>query len=251
MKSRALAVLAALSILSAPVAVQAAKPAEVTLHIEATAQVAPDRAVVPYTITGRGKDEAQARADLRDKEGKFMAALADKGIDAAKVTTESAGAGQDPVKLMPVEEEAACAAADAAADAAMDAAPVRKKGRATAVAAYDCPAAYTKVSKALLITIDDPAKIDGLLPLTNDGGYPYGRLRPVFSQSDPVAARKKARTEALAKANAEADAYAEALGYRVVRPICSASLAIWKIVQPGCSPAGSARRSLNRSRSTM
>lgn len=216
MKSRALAVLTALSILSAPVAVQATKPVEVPLHIEATVQVAPDRAVVPYTVTGRGENEAEARADLRNQENKFMESLAAKGIDAARVKTEGAGTDEDPVKLVPADDEVACAAADAAA-AAGDAASVSKKSNVRLPGDSSCPEAYTKVSKTLLITLDDPAKIDVLLPLANDGGYPYGRLRPVFSQKDPAAARKKARTEALAKANAEANAYADALGYRVVR----------------------------------
>lgn len=216
MKSRALAALAALSILSAPVAVQAAKPAEVILQIEATAQVAPDRAVVPFTITGTGETEAAARADLAQKEAKFLGALSAKGIDPAKVTSENAGPGRDQVKLVPVEEEAGCAAADAAATAA-EAAPVRRRGRVPRVAGYACPQAYVRVSKTWLVTLDDPAKIDQLPAMTGEDGYPTGRLRPVFSQSDLASARKKARVEALAKANADADAYAEALGYRVVR----------------------------------
>jgi uncharacterized protein YggE len=226
MKSRALASLAALSMLATPVTIQAAKSGEIELHIEATAQVAPDRAVVPITISGSGETEAQARANLRKEEDRLMAALEDRGIDAAKVKAEGADSGKDPVTFSAAEElaasnGAACAAADAAAaagDAA--AAPARPKGESAAMAkVYDaCGAAVNQVaSKTLLVSLDDPGKIDQLQGLSNRDGYSGARLRPVFSQSDPAAARKKARAEALAKANGEADAYADALGYRVVR----------------------------------
>lgn len=224
MTSRAFAAVAALSLLAAPVSVQAAKPAEVELHIETTAQVPPDRAVVPIEIIGSGETEAAARADLRKEEDKLMAALAAKGIDAAKVKTEGADSGKDPVIFAAAEdlaasEGAACAAADAAA-AASDAAPAPRKGKSAAMAKADdgCVAVLNQVaSKTLLVTLDDPAKIDQLQGLSNREGYSGTRLRPIFTQSDPAAARRKARAEALAKANAEADAYADAMGYRVVR----------------------------------
>ena len=46
----------------------------------------------------------------------------------------------------------------------------------------------------------------------------YGRLsQPVYEIADPAAARRQARNAALGQARADADAYAEALGMRVVR----------------------------------
>lgn len=224
MKFRAFAPLAALSLLVLPSSVQAAKPAEVELHIEATAQVAPDRAVVPLTITGSGETEAAARADLRKNEDLLLAALVKDGFDASRVKAAGAEAGKDGVTILPTEEDAACAAAAAATDAtnaALDAAaPTRRKGKSavTVVDYSDCTLAiHVTASKSLLVTLDDLTKVDLLQTLGSGEGYPGARLRPVFSQSDPAAARKKARADALAKANAEADAYADAMGYRVVR----------------------------------
>lgn len=219
MKSRALAAFAALSLLATPVAVQAAKPREVELHIEATAQVAPDRAVVPITISADGATEAQARANLREREHGFMAALAGQGIDASKVKAEGADGGKDPVKIEP--EDAACSAADGAAAAmAVRPAASSKKGKVVH-RVHDVNAACTAVnitnaSKTFMVSLDDLGKLDRLQILSNEE-LGNGGLRPVFTQSDPAAARKKARAEALAKANAEADAHADALGYRVVR----------------------------------
>ena len=223
MKSRALASLAALSLLAMPMSVQAAKPAEIELHIEATAQVPPDRVVVPITVKGSGQNEAAARADLRTNEASLVAALAENGVAAAQIKADGAEAGQDPVTIRPSEEDAGCAAADAAAEAsyaAADAAgPATKRAKlADPAMKYDgCGNPINVVvGKTLLVTLDDPAKLE---PIQKLGGVDssYGRQRPVFSQSDSVAAHKKARSEALAKAKAEADGYADAMGYRVVR----------------------------------
>lgn len=223
MKSRALACLAALSLLAAPAAVQAAKPGEVELQIEATAQVPPDRAVVPITITGSGETEATAREDLRKKENNLMAALSAKGIDAAKVKVEGADGSKDGLTVRASDADAACAgaaAAAAAADAqeAAAAAPKKHKAAAREVDFSNCDAlTYQTASKTLLVSFDDPSKIEQVQKLGDAEENFFSRLRPIFTQSDPAAARKKARSEALAKANAEADAYAQAMGYRVVR----------------------------------
>jgi Protein of unknown function (DUF541) len=50
-----------------------------------------------------------------------------------------------------------------------------------------------------------------------DEEYSYRNLQPFYSTSDPKAAHSRAIADALAKARAEADAYAAALGMRVVR----------------------------------
>ena len=157
MKSRALACLAALSLLAAPAAVQAAKPGEVELQIEATAQVPPDRAVVPITITGSGETEATAREDLRKKEDNLMAALSAKGIDAAKVKVEGADGSKDGLTVRASDADAACAgaaAAAAAADAqeAAAAAPKKHKAAAREVDFSNCDAlTYQTASKTLLV----------------------------------------------------------------------------------------------------
>jgi uncharacterized protein YggE len=213
MKSRALAVLATLSLIATPVAVQAAKPGEIELHIEATAQVPPDHAVVPITITASGKTEAAARAELRKEEDQLMAALSANGIDAARVKTEGAVAGNDAITIRNAEEQAACATTAIAVEA-----PSKGKAAHRAVDRSNCDIPiYQTASKTLLISFDDPSKVEQVQSLGTAEGNPYNRLRPIFTQSDPVAARKKARAEALAKANSEADAYADAMGYRVVR----------------------------------
>ena len=63
MKHHALAVIAALSLTAGPAL---AKPAggEVELHIEASAQVPPDRAEIPIILSATAPTEAEARARI-------------------------------------------------------------------------------------------------------------------------------------------------------------------------------------------
>lgn len=226
MKKHALAALAAASLAMVPAAQAAPRAAgsEIELHIEATAQIQPDLAEVPLTVSGSGATREEALADLARNEQDMRRELTSKGIDAAKVRVAAKDAeGKDLVSYdegADAAAGAACAAADAAAMAAEDAASdkrSKKKGKAEATD-FVCPGAEPMVyaSKTLLVQVDDIAKIS-LLPTSVDSGSYPARVRPVFSQSDPAAARKKAREQALAKARAEADAYAAAMGYRVVR----------------------------------
>ena len=68
----------------------------------------------------------------------------------------------------------------------------------------------------MLVEVSDFSLIPEITAQTS-AGTSSGRNRSVYLQSDPVAARKKARDQAIAKARTEAEAYAEALGYKVVR----------------------------------
>lgn len=217
MKFRTIATFAALSLVTAPFAPALAKSAdnEVTLHIEASAQVPPDRAVVPVVLTGVGKDEAAARANLASNEAELVADLEKQGIARSKVKDAPPLEGREAVVM---EASTACAPAAAAV-------PAPRKGksaRAVPVTVTSIDAACPQsedviVSKTLLVELDEPAKQSAVQAMGANDGYGYGRTRPVFTQTDPFAARKKARSEALAKARAEADGYAEAMGYRVVR----------------------------------
>ncbi|MFM5924999.1 MAG: SIMPL domain-containing protein [Novosphingobium sp.] len=201
-----------------------AKPpaSEIELHIEASAQVPPDRARVPVTLTGYGETEAAARADLDKNREAFLASLSGQGLDRALTSPLTSDAQGRPVVTFDDEaaDAAACAAAAAASDAAMSAAQPRKRGK-TKVDDYGCKdEPLVTAHTTLLVETADLSKVDQIkLPAESAPVASYGRNRPVFSQSDPAAARAKARKQALAKARAEADAYAETMGYRVVRTV--------------------------------
>ncbi|HOB13498.1 MAG TPA: SIMPL domain-containing protein [Novosphingobium sp.] len=207
MKTQSLAVLAALLLSAAPAAAQSA---EVELHIEASAQIPPDSALVPLTVRSEGATAAQALAGLVKEEKRVKGDLAKLGIAAARI----AAVGEP--RTAP-GEAAACAAADAAAKAAEAAAEAASDA---AEAAADCgEPARVVASRTLLVTVEKPDQIEAVIGL-GAADYDYSDRRSiVHSQSDPAAARSKARGDALAKARAEADAYADAMGYRVVRVV--------------------------------
>ncbi len=223
MKIRAVAMLAALSVLSVPLPALA-KPVEIELHIEATAQVPPDRAVVTVTVTGIGANDSEARRNLAASEAEMRSDFASMGIFSSKV--KPAAVDKDGAALVAYgEEEAAgagCAAAAARADAAAaagDAAsPKAAKPRKINPADYGCPEPPITVNTTMLVEVSDQSLLPKLAENGTEArtGYTFGR-RPVFMQTDPAAARKTARDQAIAKARDEAAAYAESLGYKVVR----------------------------------
>lgn len=224
MKFRAVAIFAALAMLIAPLPALA-KPAEIELHIEASAQVPPDRVIYPLEVIGNGVNDADAKSDLLKNEAELMNGLSKLGIDQSKVKPAERNANGDGLFEFVDTGAGDCAAASAAADAAAaagDAAARKSSKRLNAAAqgamdAAACPASPTvTMRKTLLVEVSDFSLIPEIAAQAS-ADTSSGRVRPVYSQSDPIAARKKARDLAIAKARAEAEAYAEALGYKVVR----------------------------------
>ena len=208
-KHKALAMTAvALLFAAAPAyAAKADGPGEVALHIEAEAAIPPDRAEMTLSLTGKGTTREAALSDLRAKQTAIKSSLAGVGI------------GADKVKLLePINDEtiavdeAAAAMASATAEAAAPNVGAKRHAR-------PAPAPMVGVSADMKITLDDLTKLAGLQTAARANNVETYRLNygGRFYSSDPAAARKRAREQAIAKARAEADAYAAAMGYHVVR----------------------------------
>lgn len=195
-----------------PALAKQAEP-EVTLHIEAAAQVEPDQVFLPLTIQGSGKTKAQAEADLAKRDGDFIARLKAMGIDPSKA--KPFDDGDDTAVAASPAGEAACEAAMAAAAAADG---PRKGRKATAVIGNPCADEGIELAaKGYLVELKDGGQAELLLSdFAGDRSYSV-RRKIRYAQSDPTGARKKARDQAIAKAQAEAEAYAGSLGFRVVR----------------------------------
>lgn len=209
MSPRFLAVLVAMGLagLAAPAPAKQAEP-NVTLHIEASAQIAPDRVVLPLRLSTQGDSNAAAEAGLAKQEAEVRQQLAEFGINAARIKLDG--------DVSFVTMAAVCPAGEAAVAQAAPSVPRRGKARAAAQSEYCSPEAI-EANKTMLVEVDGSETVDRVLrsPLAEMAAG--GRRSIIHSQSDPVAARKKARGQAIAKARAEAEAYADALGYRVVR----------------------------------
>jgi uncharacterized protein YggE len=231
MNSKTLALTAPLAGLmlvpTAAIAAKATPPAEVILHIDASATVPPDQAKVTIALAGKGATEAEAKADLAARQKEFGDELSQMSIGGASV--EHGEVVRDPSKLDPMAVEAAYAAEDAAyaaGDAAAEAAELaasagrpstgRTPKRKTGVQMAAKPIFVTAPTT---ITLTDLTKLDALRALGElNGTRSYQFQRGVrFATSNPEAARKAAREQALAKAKREADEYAASLGHKVVR----------------------------------
>lgn len=218
MNSKTLALaapLAALVFLPTSALAAKAPPPEVILHIDASATVPPDQAKVTISLAGKGATEAEAKADLAAKQKALGNELGRMGIGGASVEHDEVLA--DPSKADPIALEAAYAAEDAALAAEDAAAP---NGRAPKRKGAVMPAAKpVVVTASTTITVNDVTKIDDLRAIgAANGIQTYQFQRGVrFATSNPDAARKAARDQAIAKAKREADEYAASLGHRVVR----------------------------------
>ena len=222
MKHLIAALITPIALFAAPVAAQPLTAGEVELRIEALGDIPADSATIPVQIVGRGKDEAAAKADLAKKERETYAALAKLGIPAAKIKPVADDEAQYPI-VTEAAEGYACEedAAEAARDAAMR---MRFNSEPTVIAAppvlittSSAPRCNPEVtrSRTLLVTVDDLTKLPAIAKLSSEDYY--ARTKGTFFHRDEAAAHSAAIAEAIAKARADAEVYAAAMGLRVVR----------------------------------
>jgi uncharacterized protein YggE len=216
MKRLMLGVVAALAMTGASSAsAQTPGPGEMTLHIETLGIAKPDMATVTLTARVTGKDEKEARAKLAGVAAAIRAKLAKAGIAASAIKD-----GEVDVSATPdyaAQRESIDAAASAAA-AAADAASVGNDGAMAHDAAMDMPMLQA-ASMPITVTVADLAKLEAVLAAGVDETGETPKPHTLYSTRDPQAAHARAVQDALTKARTEADGYAAALGYRVVRVI--------------------------------
>ena len=177
---------------------------EVTLHIEADAAIAPDRAEMTLPLTGKGATRDEALRDYAAKQAAITTALDSGGIDRANIKTSEAKDDTSAAKMAQMEVD------EAVVEATATGSPAKPRPKRPPI---------TVVSGSMTITIDDLKKLSKLQEVARANGlevyqFSYGGR---FYSSDPAAANKAAREQAIAKARSEADAYAAAMGYHVVR----------------------------------
>lgn len=211
MKSMMLTALALTGSLVASAERAKAEPAkrEIILHVEASAEIQPDQAVVPIDLMGAGRTEAEASADLEQAAGRTIARLEGMGIERSSFR---ASAGQEQARFQTVP-------GDCAAGAAADAAGVerREKQSASHPVQNSCEPATVYARRTYAITVNEPVKMEALLSSNRNSDLTFSYREVQYGHRDPEAARKAARVEAIAKARTEAGALATELGYRIVR----------------------------------
>ena len=86
---------------------------EVTLHIEADAAIAPDRAEMTLPLTGKGATRDEALRDYTAKQAAITTALASGGIDRANIKTSEAKDDTSAAKMAQMEVDEAVVEATA------------------------------------------------------------------------------------------------------------------------------------------
>lgn len=199
---------------SGPVATQVLAPQEVLLEISAHAigQANADTATISVSIRGSARTSAAAQAEhdaiLRRVRDVAQAA----GVAPADIRPDASS----ELRAFDVEEPPPSEIATQApvAVAAVPGGAQQPPIRVELVPPHPEPSVNSNIE----IVLRDAAKVDTLLAaIRQAGGATYGR--PRFTLSDDTQVRRAARAEALAKARAEADAYASSLGMRVARMV--------------------------------
>jgi uncharacterized protein YggE len=224
-----------------------AAPGEIVLHIDGKGEVAPDIYTLTQMITAGGDSKAAAEAEMGEVWKATQERIRAAGFDPATAALGPVTTSETPAvckthddcelyadayapSLDGTPESAAAAAAGAAMDAAASdcCAPKRKKlskaerkAREERIARLMKPTWQAVASFDLTIPVADIPKLDASGLVDQDqtylrmSGNPFGGRG--FALKDREAARKTAIERATANARAEADVYAAALGFKVVR----------------------------------
>lgn len=209
----ALAGAAALA-LSAPAHAQtsALAPGEIALHISAQGAVSADFATFEVRLVGRAVSRAEAESDLREAERKTASTLENMGIDRSRLVLSDASFSEEER----YDWRGAGAMADAAANA--EASAVYVVDIADETEALDEPPRITVwvASSTMTVTVDDLAKLENAMRVSR-GEETITSPRPTFRFRDDAKSEREAVSAAIAEAKADAEVYADALGYRLVR----------------------------------
>lgn len=194
-----------LAAIAAPLhAAPAPNAGEVALHIEATASAAPDGAMAVVRIEGQGASEDAARAALDAPRAELNRALGELGV-----------ADKDRIKLPQTEE---VSMTQDVVDAAVAACAPKKckprKGQEPMVAP---PQAQYSANEEWQIILHQPQAMARLSAIEGENLHVIPVDGPATFYADPVKAREEAIAKAIANARTEADRYAAALGYKVLR----------------------------------
>lgn len=192
-----------LAVLALPLhAAPAPAAIEIPLHIEATAAAVPDGMMAVVRIHARGASQEAARAALDSQRKAMEAALTQLGV-----------ADSDRRKLPDITSIDMSPGAMAAVDAAMEASCGKKKCKNVK---FEPPQDFT-ADEEWQVTL---RQSDAMLYLQAQAGEQF-EVIPVDGggtfYADPAKARDGAVAKAIATARAEADRYAAALGYKVLR----------------------------------
>ncbi len=225
MKTRFVALAGAVALgLAAPALPQTIAPppaaelaaGQIALRISAQGAAQADFATIELSLSGSGANEAEAEAALHEAERFAMDNLERICIGGTHVAVS-------PPKLTQTEEYDWESAAVEAAAAAVEEAAGDLGGEEALAVEYPFDEELPIVtrwaaSSTMTVTVEELAMLPDVISAVNSGEVPVlSTVRPKFHFRDEARSDREAIGAALAKARIDADAHADALGYRVVR----------------------------------
>lgn len=217
MRIAPLPLIASAALLLAPLPVLAASGPEIELHIEAVGDAPPQQARVEFeieavadTLEGASKGLEAAGADLAAKFAKI-------GIKSEQITFKDQRQPEYPVPV-------AVTTVSVRNDPAPQAKAKPPASPPPPVVIMPPMAAATKGQhrqrQTVTISLDSLDRLEEVRAKSREfSNNDYRTPRVIYVQRDPLAARDEAVAKAIKNARAEADRYAAAMGYRVVRVV--------------------------------
>ena len=223
-----------IAVAMAPATARAAPPVATTvgrqieLHIDALGIAPPDYAMVGVSANGVGDSEAAARAALDAQKGSVAATLASAaGVAPASVAWEDAPASEVTVSCMPgsgcMTDIGEIVAAELVPAKILAEARLKKVDSTDldpepiGIDEYGSTRVRLWIARAEgTARVENPSAVPELVSIFSQNSQ-WSSKSVAYEFNDRTASHKAALTDGLAKARAEADAYAASIGYRVVR----------------------------------
>jgi len=210
-------IIAIAALLLAPLPALAASSPEIELHIEAIGDAPPQQARVEFEIEavadtpeGASKGLAAAGADLTAKFAKI-------GIKSEQIAFKDQRQPEYPVPVavttVPVRNEPAPQAKAKTSPSPPPPVVVMPPMVAPTIRQH-------RQRQTVTISLDSLDRLEEVRAKAREfSSDDYRTPRVIYVQRDPVAARDEAVAKAIKNARAEADRYAAAMGYRVIRVV--------------------------------
>lgn len=183
---------------------QLASSKEVPLRIHARGSAAADQIRMVMDMSATGETQEAAEADLRRQEEQMVQELTGMGVERSDVVLSD-------IVFSEVEDPWAVEAwaTEVVADAAVEQVVAPAEEPAT-------PTSHWSATATATVTFSGSSQL-GMMMAGEMREYGSGRDRPQFIYADEAKSRRDAAAKGMANARAEADAYAAAMGYKVVR----------------------------------
>lgn len=222
MSSKTLPLLATTALLLAPLTATAASAQEIELHIEALGDAQPRSARVEFEIQYSAESPEAAERGLAAAKADLTRKFGEIGIKPQQISfgDMSADLYPPPVPVAIAPPPITTTTTPKVTPVGVPPSPLPPPPAIKTAPSPRPVVAKLKDNKRSTVTIslDDLGKLEAVRSKARDfSRTSYSQPRVIYAQRNPAEARDEAVAKAIAQARTEADRYASAMGYKVVR----------------------------------